>query len=128
MCVGLSERATALWHAEQLITAHITNSGMDGHIEELVTVRVMDVLNMAFDQCEVVIRRWSIFLKPPRDKCIVWAGWPSRTHTALAPHSATLCSEILPKPVFAAVLRLTWFFAYVVLHILKLCPRTTQCW
>ena len=41
MCVGLGERAVALWHVEQLITSRITasaGSGMDGYVEELVTV------------------------------------------------------------------------------------------
>ena len=43
MCVGLGERAVALWHAEQLITTHITTSsttGIEGYVEELVKVGV----------------------------------------------------------------------------------------
>ena len=44
MCVGLGERATALWQAEQLITSHIataSSTGMDHYIEELVSVRAV---------------------------------------------------------------------------------------
>ena len=43
MCVGLGERAMALWHFEQLLSSNIASaadSGIDTYTEELVSVCV----------------------------------------------------------------------------------------